>query len=111
MTGGPPPERLKVCVNELGGFRNTVEFVLTGLDIEAKADWVREQMDGGAGRGAARVRDLGAHLGPARRRRHRGGRVLPAPVHGQGPVGRPGRQARSRRRRSSWRWRRTPASR
>ena len=44
VTGAPPPEQLKVCVNELGGFRNTVEFVLTGLDIEAKADWVREQM-------------------------------------------------------------------
>ena len=37
-----PPERLKVCVNELGGFRNQVEFVLTGLDIEEKAEWVRE---------------------------------------------------------------------
>ena len=45
VTGAPPPERLKVCVNELGGFRNTVEFVLTGLDIDAKADWVRLQME------------------------------------------------------------------
>ncbi|MEP9363138.1 acyclic terpene utilization AtuA family protein [Nocardioides sp. CN2-186] len=44
VTGEAPPARLKVCVNELGGFRNTVEFVLTGLDIEAKADWVREQL-------------------------------------------------------------------
>ncbi|WP_243060569.1 acyclic terpene utilization AtuA family protein [Nocardioides sp. SR21] len=44
VRGEAPPERLKVCVNELGGFRNTVEFVLTGLDIEAKADWVREQL-------------------------------------------------------------------
>ncbi|MDI6910750.1 acyclic terpene utilization AtuA family protein [Nocardioides sp.] len=44
VRGGPPPERLKVCVNELGGFRNTVELVLTGLDIDAKADWVREQL-------------------------------------------------------------------
>ena len=35
--GSAPPERLKVCVNELGGFRNSVEFVLTGLDIEEKA--------------------------------------------------------------------------
>lgn len=43
--GEPPPERLKVCVNELGGFRNTVELVLTGLDIDAKADWVRDQLD------------------------------------------------------------------
>ncbi|MGI8522792.1 MAG: acyclic terpene utilization AtuA family protein, partial [Nocardioides sp.] len=42
--GGPPPERLKVCVNELGGFRNTCEFVLTGLDLDAKADWVRAQL-------------------------------------------------------------------
>ena len=45
VRGEAPPERLKVCVNELGGFRNTVEFVLTGLDIEAKADWVRAQLE------------------------------------------------------------------
>ncbi|HYF73493.1 MAG TPA: acyclic terpene utilization AtuA family protein, partial [Nocardioides sp.] len=44
IRGEAPPEQLKVCVNELGGFRNTVEFVLTGLDIDAKADWVREQL-------------------------------------------------------------------
>ncbi|GCD90364.1 acyclic terpene utilization AtuA family protein [Nocardioides sp. LS1] len=44
VVGSPPPARLKVCVNELGGFRNTAEFVLTGLEIEAKADWVREQL-------------------------------------------------------------------
>ncbi|GAA1159245.1 acyclic terpene utilization AtuA family protein [Nocardioides aquiterrae] len=44
VRGEAPPERLKVGVNELGGFRNTAEFVLTGLDIEAKADWVREQL-------------------------------------------------------------------
>ena len=44
VRGEAPPERLKVCVNELGGYRNTVEFVLTGLDVEAKADWVREQL-------------------------------------------------------------------
>ncbi|MGH3362933.1 MAG: acyclic terpene utilization AtuA family protein, partial [Nocardioides sp.] len=45
VRGEPPPERLKVCVNELGGHRNTVEFVLTGLETEAKADWVRDQME------------------------------------------------------------------
>ncbi|GAA4373546.1 acyclic terpene utilization AtuA family protein [Nocardioides caricicola] len=44
VRGEAPPARLKVCVNELGGWRNTAEFVLTGLDIEAKADWVREQL-------------------------------------------------------------------
>ncbi len=45
VRGEAPPERLKVCVNELGGFRNSVEFVLTGLEIEAKGDWVRSQLD------------------------------------------------------------------
>ncbi|MGZ6678353.1 MAG: acyclic terpene utilization AtuA family protein, partial [Nocardioides sp.] len=45
VRGDAPPERLKVCVNELGGFRNTAEFVLTGLEIEAKSDWVREQLE------------------------------------------------------------------
>jgi hypothetical protein len=44
VRGEAPPAQLKVCVNELGGWRNTVQFVLTGLDIEAKADWVREQL-------------------------------------------------------------------
>ncbi|MGH3372883.1 MAG: acyclic terpene utilization AtuA family protein [Nocardioidaceae bacterium] len=45
VRGEPPPQQLKVCVNELGGFRNTVEFVLVGLDIDEKADWVRAQME------------------------------------------------------------------
>ncbi len=45
MRGAAPPERLKVSVNTLGGHRNQVEFVLTGLDIDAKASWVREQLE------------------------------------------------------------------
>ncbi|MEP9384420.1 acyclic terpene utilization AtuA family protein [Nocardioides sp. KR10-350] len=44
VTGSPPPAELKVAVNELGGFRNGVEFVLTGLDIDAKAAWLRTQL-------------------------------------------------------------------
>ena len=44
VRGEAPPAQLKVCVNELGGWRNTVEFVLTGLDVEAKGEWVREQL-------------------------------------------------------------------
>nr|WP_205615969.1 acyclic terpene utilization AtuA family protein [Streptomyces harenosi] len=44
--GEAPPPALKVGVNRLGGFRNEVTFVLTGLDIEAKAALVREQMAG-----------------------------------------------------------------
>ena len=43
--GSVPPAQLKVCVNELGGWRNSIEFVLTGLEIEAKGDWVRSQLD------------------------------------------------------------------
>ncbi|MFI6037671.1 acyclic terpene utilization AtuA family protein [Streptomyces sp. NPDC051315] len=42
--GEAPPPTLKVGRTRLGGFRNEVVFVLTGLDIEAKAALVREQM-------------------------------------------------------------------
>ncbi|MGO4255145.1 acyclic terpene utilization AtuA family protein [Marmoricola sp. RAF53] len=45
VVGSPPPDRLKVCVNELGGMRNQMEFVLTGLDVDAKADWLRTQLE------------------------------------------------------------------
>ncbi|MGA8847560.1 MAG: acyclic terpene utilization AtuA family protein, partial [Nocardioides sp.] len=44
--GEAPPEQLKVCLNTLGGFRNSMELVLTGLDIDAKADWLRSQVEG-----------------------------------------------------------------
>ena len=44
VRGSPPPETLKVCVNELGGFRNQAELVLVGLDIEEKAAWGRDQL-------------------------------------------------------------------
>ncbi|MFI0512551.1 acyclic terpene utilization AtuA family protein [Streptomyces sp. WSLK1-5] len=43
--GEAPPPTLKVGLNRLGGFRNEVVFVLTGLDIEAKAALVREQLE------------------------------------------------------------------
>ena len=45
VRGSAPPEQLKVCVNEVGGYRNSVELVLTGLDIEEKAAWVRAQLE------------------------------------------------------------------
>jgi hypothetical protein len=45
VRGSAPPERLKVGVNELGGYRNAVELVLTGLDLEEKAAWVRAQLE------------------------------------------------------------------
>ncbi|PWI16306.1 exopolyphosphatase [Streptomyces sp. Act143] len=45
VRGEAPPPALKVGLNRLGGFRNEVVFVLTGLDIEAKAALVRAQME------------------------------------------------------------------
>jgi len=45
VAGVAPPERLKVGVNVLGGLRNQMEFVLTGLDIDAKAAWLRGQLE------------------------------------------------------------------
>ncbi|MFF5440834.1 acyclic terpene utilization AtuA family protein [Streptomyces achromogenes] len=44
VRGEAPPPTLKVGLNRLGGFRNEVVFVLTGLGIEAKAALVREQL-------------------------------------------------------------------
>jgi hypothetical protein len=38
VRGAPPSGSVKVALNMLGGLRNKMEFVLTGLDIEAKAD-------------------------------------------------------------------------
>ena len=35
--GSSPPDKHKVCINLAGGFRNGMEIILTGLDIEEKA--------------------------------------------------------------------------
>ncbi len=45
VKGEPPPPTLKVSLNTIGGFRNEMALVLTGLDIEAKADLVRRQLE------------------------------------------------------------------
>jgi hypothetical protein len=45
VRGHAPPEQLKVGVNELGGWRNQAELVLTGLRVAEKADWVRSQLE------------------------------------------------------------------
>ncbi len=45
VRGSAPPAHLKVGANVLGGFRNSVELVLTGLDLDAKAAWVRDQVE------------------------------------------------------------------
>ncbi|WP_183067860.1 acyclic terpene utilization AtuA family protein [Streptomyces sp. gCLA4] len=44
VRGEHPPATLKVGVTRLGGWRNEVVFVLTGLDIEAKAALLRSQL-------------------------------------------------------------------
>jgi hypothetical protein len=45
VAGEPPPPTLKVSLNSIGGFRNSMTFVLTGLDIEEKAELVRRQLE------------------------------------------------------------------
>lgn len=45
VRGEAPPPTYKVSLNSIGGFRNSMTFVLTGLDIEAKAELVRRQLD------------------------------------------------------------------
>jgi hypothetical protein len=45
VRGEPPPATVKVSLNSLGGFRNQVEFVLTGLDVDAKAELARTQLE------------------------------------------------------------------
>ncbi|GAA4525746.1 acyclic terpene utilization AtuA family protein [Amycolatopsis samaneae] len=54
--GEAPPPTLKVCLNSLGGFRNETTFVLTGLDIEAKAALVRDQLEGALKKRPAEVK-------------------------------------------------------
>ncbi|HEY2280969.1 MAG TPA: acyclic terpene utilization AtuA family protein, partial [Streptosporangiaceae bacterium] len=44
IKGSPPPATAKVAMNFLGGYRNTMTLVLTGLDIEDKAAWATEEL-------------------------------------------------------------------
>ena len=44
VRGGPPPATVKVSTNSLGGFRNSMSFVLCGLDIPAKAQVAQAAM-------------------------------------------------------------------
>ncbi|RLU90574.1 exopolyphosphatase [Streptomyces griseocarneus] len=45
VRGEAPPPTLKTGLTRVGGWRNEVVFVLTGLDIEAKAALAREQLE------------------------------------------------------------------
>ena len=44
VKGEAPPDDLKVSVNYLGGYRNSMTLVLTGLDVAAKADLVERTL-------------------------------------------------------------------
>jgi len=44
VRGEPAPETAKVCLNYLGGYRNTATLVLTGLGIEEKAALARRAL-------------------------------------------------------------------
>ncbi|MFF7196387.1 acyclic terpene utilization AtuA family protein [Streptomyces sp. NPDC088197] len=53
VAGEPAPDTLKVCLNHRGGYRNSATFVLTGLDLDAKADFAEATLrdaTGGPGR-------------------------------------------------------------
>ncbi|GAB2915993.1 acyclic terpene utilization AtuA family protein [Streptomyces sundarbansensis] len=54
VRGEAPPPTLKAGLTRLGGWRNEVVFVLTGLDIEAKAALVKDQFADALERGGAR---------------------------------------------------------
>jgi hypothetical protein len=46
VRGEPAPATVKVCLNYLGGYRNQMTFVLTGLDIDEKAALVERTLRG-----------------------------------------------------------------
>ncbi|MFF2957749.1 acyclic terpene utilization AtuA family protein [Streptomyces sp. NPDC057963] len=58
VRGEAPPATLKVGLNRLGGWRNEVVFVLTGLDIEAKARLVQDQFADALARSGSRPGDV-----------------------------------------------------
>ncbi|HEV2362146.1 MAG TPA: acyclic terpene utilization AtuA family protein, partial [Acidimicrobiales bacterium] len=49
VKGFPPPPTTKVAINALGGFRNSVTFVLCGLDIEEKAALAESALEAAIG--------------------------------------------------------------
>lgn len=44
VRGESAPDTLKVCLNHHGGYRNSAVFVLTGLDLDAKARFARDSL-------------------------------------------------------------------
>nr|BFE73282.1 hypothetical protein GCM10020092_065830 [Actinoplanes digitatis] len=60
VRGEAPPPDLKVSCTSIGGYRNEMTVVLTGLDIEAKADLFRRQFEDA--RGKAEPAEVTWHL-------------------------------------------------
>lgn len=44
VVGEAPPDTAKVAMNYLGGFRNSMAFGITGLDVDAKADLLEQAL-------------------------------------------------------------------
>ena len=99
----PPPPTPRSRVNADGGYRNTMTFVLTGLDIEAKAALAERALcgvPGGRGRSTTStpvVRRRGARTATSRTRRAQ------PPDHREGRRPSEGRPRASPARRWSWR--------
>ncbi|MDH2392076.1 DUF1446 domain-containing protein [Streptomyces sp. HNM0663] len=72
VRGEAPPPTLKVGLNRIGGWRNEVVFVLTGLDIEAKAQLVRDQLEDAFAADGGRQRPAHVHWELARTEREDG---------------------------------------
>ncbi|MFD7441732.1 acyclic terpene utilization AtuA family protein [Streptomyces sp. NPDC059909] len=58
VRGEAPPPALKTGLCRLGGRRNEVVFVLTGLDVEAKAELVRGQIEDAFARAKSRPEEV-----------------------------------------------------
>jgi hypothetical protein len=55
VRGEAPPPDVKVSCTSIGGYRNEITVVLTGLDIEAKAELFRRQFEAARGTEPAEV--------------------------------------------------------
>ena len=55
VRGEAPPPDLKVSCTSIGGYRNEMTVVLTGLDVEAKAELFRRQFEAARGTEPAEV--------------------------------------------------------
>lgn len=61
VKGMAPPESLKVALNRLGGYRNSVTMVVTGQSITEKATWAEELLFADLG-GKEQFDDVDVHL-------------------------------------------------